>query len=76
MEVGTEPISDEGLANSRRGHRERRPEEDKVWFKTWHMGSLIGYCPWGHKESDTTERLHFLSFRLSPTLERTLMDLT
>ena len=21
--------------------------------------SLIGYSPWGHKESDTTERLHF-----------------
>ena len=20
---------------------------------------LVGYCPWGHKESDTTERLHF-----------------
>ena len=19
---------------------------------------LVGYCPWGHKESDTTERLH------------------
>ena len=19
--------------------------------------SLVGYCPWGHKESDTTERL-------------------
>ena len=23
---------------------------------------LVGYSPWGHKESDTTERLHFLSF--------------
>ena len=22
--------------------------------------SLIGYSPWGHKESDTTERLHLL----------------
>ena len=22
--------------------------------------SLVGYCPWGHKESDMTERLHFL----------------
>ena len=21
--------------------------------------SLVGYCPWGHKESDMTERLHF-----------------
>ena len=22
---------------------------------------LVGYSPWGRKESDTTERLHFLS---------------
>ena len=21
--------------------------------------SLVGYSPWGHKELDTTERLHF-----------------
>ena len=33
--------------------------------------SLIGYSPWGRKESDTTERLHFLS--LSPLL--TFMEL-
>ena len=24
--------------------------------------SLVGYSPWGHKELDTIERLHFLSF--------------
>ena len=24
--------------------------------------SLVGYSPWGRKESDTTERLHFLFF--------------
>ena len=24
--------------------------------------SLVGYSPWGCKESDTTEQLHFLSF--------------
>ena len=24
--------------------------------------SLVGYSPWGHKELDTTEWLHFLSF--------------
>ena len=23
--------------------------------------SLVGYSPWGHKELDTTERLHFTS---------------
>ena len=22
------------------------------------QGSLVGYSPWGHKESDMTERLH------------------
>ena len=26
--------------------------------------SLVGYSPWGCKELDTTERLHFLSFIL------------
>ena len=25
------------------------------------FGSLVGYNPWGHKESDTTERIHFTS---------------
>ena len=24
--------------------------------------SLVGYIPWGSKESDTTERLHFLGW--------------
>ena len=24
--------------------------------------SLVGYSPWGRKESDTTEQLHFISF--------------
>ena len=24
-----------------------------------------GYCPWGRKESGTTERLHFLFFRMA-----------
>ena len=24
--------------------------------------SLVGYNPWGHKEWDTTERLHFIHF--------------
>ena len=27
-------------------------------------GALVGYSPWGRKESDTTERLHFLSLSL------------
>ena len=32
------------------------------------QGSLVGYSPWGHKESDTTEKLHF-HFSLSCTGE-------
>ena len=31
-------------------------------FVTHGLRSLVGYSPWGHKESDTTERHHFLSF--------------
>ena len=31
--------------------------------------SLIGYSPWGHKESDTTEWLHFLFSAESPGKE-------
>ena len=31
-------------------------------FKLNGWRSLVGYSPWGHKESDTTEWFHFLSF--------------
>ena len=33
--------------------------------KSHEQMSLVRYSPWGHKESDTTERLHFL-LRLNP----------
>ena len=29
--------------------------------------SLVGYRPWGHKESDTTEKLHFTSLHNKST---------
>ena len=29
-----------------------------AWETLW----MEGYSPWGRKDSDTTERLHFLSF--------------
>ena len=50
------------------------------WRRRWHptpvllpgkshaWRSLVGYSPWGHEESDTTERLHF-HFSLSCTGE-------
>ena len=28
-----------------------------AWKIPWR--SLVGYSPWGHRESDTTEQLHF-----------------
>ena len=35
----------------------------------YHGGrSLVGYSPWGRKESDTTERLHFTSLHTRESL--------
>ena len=31
-----------------------------AWRMPW-TESLVGYSPWGRKELDTTERLHFTS---------------
>ena len=45
--------------------------EDPLWRRKWQstpvllpgkshgQRSLVGYSSWGHKESDTTEQLHF-----------------
>ena len=30
--------------------------------------SLVGYSPWGHKESDMTEQLHFIYLQDRPDL--------
>ena len=30
-----------------------------AWKIPWMEEIVAGYCPWGHKESGTTERLHF-----------------
>ena len=41
--------------------------------------SLVGYSPWGRKESDTTERLHFTLHNLSKYTHNCtifLLDLT
>ena len=59
----------------------RRPGFDPwvgkiLWRRKWqltpvflpgksHGWSLVGYSPWGHKELDTTEQLHFTSLQLS-----------
>ena len=36
-----------------------------AWKIPWTEESLVGCSPWGRKESDTTERLHFTSLQLS-----------
>ena len=40
--------------------RKRQPTPVFLPGKSPGRGSLAGYSPWGRKESDTTERLHFL----------------
>ena len=35
-----------------------------AWKIPWMDFHMVGYSPWGHKEFDTTERLHF-DFSLS-----------
>ena len=34
------------------------------------MASLVDYSPWGHKESDTTEQLHFHFHIITALFER------
>ena len=53
-----------------------------VWRRQWHptpvllpgkshgRRSLVGYSPWGHKESDTTEQLHFTSLHAEVTVQQ------
>ena len=38
--------------------------------KPYGLRSLVGYGPWGRKESDTTERLHFHLTDLQQELSR------
>ena len=49
----------------------QRPSRSDIWRRKWHptpvllsgeshgRRSLVGHSPWGHEESDMTERLHF-----------------
>ena len=44
-----------------------------AWKIPWteELHGLVSYSPWGHKESDTTERLHFHSNPTPSTEHRT-----
>ena len=41
------------------GKRKWQPTPVLLDGKVHGWKSLVGYSPWGHKESDMTERLHF-----------------
>ena len=47
-------------------HWRRKWQPTPVFFPGESHGwrSLVGYSPWGHQESNTTERFHFLSFSI------------
>ena len=47
-----------------------------AWKIPW-MRSLVGYSPWGRRESDTTDRFHFLSLiYMTSALERLMIPPT
>ena len=39
--------------------KEMATHSSTIAGKSHGQKGLVGYIPWGHKESDTTERLHF-----------------
>ena len=41
------------------GEGNDNPSSTLAWKIPWTEELGAGYCPWGHKESDTTEQLHF-----------------
>ena len=43
--------------------KEMEPTPELLPGKPHGLRSLVGYSPWGLKESDTTERLHFTSHK-------------
>jgi hypothetical protein len=60
------------------GFYERKWQPTPVLFPEKSQGwrILVGYSPWDRKEVDTTERLHFLSFRkTNPAQDYFLLNL-
>ena len=46
-----------------------------IAWKIPRTGSLVGYSPWGRKELDTTERLHFHFHRKMSHLKKSIFSL-
>ena len=42
--------------------------------KSHRQRSVVGYSPWGHKESDTTEQLHFSHANINQNMTHTPLD--
>ena len=55
--------------------RKRQPTPVFLPGKSHGWKSMVGYSSWGRKESDMTERLHFLSLSLRRTVWRFLKKL-
>ena len=55
--------------------RKEQPTPVLLPGKSHGRRSLVGYSPCGLKESDTTERLHFLSLSMTTDVEYLLMGL-
>ena len=52
------------IPGSGRSPEGKQPTPGLLPGKSHGLSSLVGYSPWGRKESDTTERLHFTSMTL------------
>ena len=50
------------------------PSSTLAWKIPW-LEELVGYSPWGHKELDTTEQLHFLLIKTESLRHRQNLDL-
>ena len=45
--------------------KEMAPHSSILAWKSHGLRFLAGYSPWGHKELDTTERLHFQNKKIN-----------
>ena len=55
----TSPALTDGFFTTTPWKRKWQPTPARLPGKSHGQRSLVGYGPWSHKESDTTERLHF-----------------
>ena len=55
------------------GEGNGNPLQDYCLENPMDRGAWIGYSPWGHKELDTTERLHY-SLLVATRLDNIILD--